>query len=346
VTPPHAPGRASVTVRLADGHASNAVPFQYDATPPPVIQGSSAKGSPHGPDVGGTPVVLRGDNLDQGTVFVDGTPVATHECNRTSRGAISLCFVTPPHAPGHAAITVHTPDGAVSNAISFTYVDTPAPRIARLTPAKGPDVGGTGVRVSGANLDQGVVLVDEVRVATEECGRQANSGRSTTVELCFTTPPHTPGNATVTVATPNGKASNGMGFLYEETPAPVITSIRPPTASTTGGTAVTVVGANVPQGARDQPTVHPLRDAAGRARTTVLRCARARRRQRDGRGSQPQRQDQQRGEARVRAPPPLGQRPANQPANDGLVQPVPVLAGAVPSGVPPYTTVFPAASAW
>ena len=243
VTPPHAPGLASVMVRLANGQHSNTVRFGYDKTPPPVINRlNPAQGS----DNGGTPVVVSGDSLDVGTVFVDGSAVPTAECHRTTK-SVSLCFTTPPHAPGLTAVTVHTPDGAVSNSVRFKYTSTPAPRIARLSPATGPDNGGTPVRVSGTNLDQGVVLVDGNRVATVQCA-PGSGRRSPGVELCFTTPPHRAGHAEVTVATPNGKVSNRVPFAYTNTPAPQIRRLNPTHGPDVGGDRVQVEGDNLDQG--------------------------------------------------------------------------------------------------
>ncbi|HEV3401700.1 MAG TPA: IPT/TIG domain-containing protein, partial [Acidimicrobiales bacterium] len=236
-TPPHAPGDAQITVRTPNGNVSNAVRFRYEATPPPVIDRIRPS---RGPDVGGTTVCLTGSNLSQGTVLVDGNPVPTSQAG--GERSTSLCFVTPPHAPGDARITVRTPNGNVSNAVRFRYEATPPPEIDRITPSSGPDVGGTEVCLTGSNLDQGTVHVDGTPVPTT----QQRGGRE--ARLCFETPPHAPGDARITVRTPNGNVSNAVRFRYEATPPPEIDRIRPSRGPDVGGTEVCLTGSNLDQG--------------------------------------------------------------------------------------------------
>lgn len=245
VTPPHPPGPASITVWLPDGHHSNAMPFAFTVTPPPHI------GQPipdRGSDNGGTAVMVTGESLDQGTVFVDGTAVATQECHQRGSPSIALCFVTPPHTAGPAGITVHTPDGAESDKVRFTYTPTPPPNIARLTPASGPDLGGTRVQVTGQNLDQGFVLVDGNRATMEDCGRGSAGRRPPPSALCFLTPGHRAGRAFVTVETPNGKVSNRVPYTYTDTPAPHIDRLNPTHGPDVGGNRVQIEGKHLDKG--------------------------------------------------------------------------------------------------
>ncbi|HEX2042966.1 MAG TPA: IPT/TIG domain-containing protein [Acidimicrobiales bacterium] len=262
VTPPHAPGDAQITVRTPNGNVSNTVRFRFEATPPPVIERIRPSS---GPDVGGTEVCLTGRNLDQGTVHVDGAPVPTTQ-QRGGRDA-SLCFTTPPHAPGDARITVHTPNGNVSNPVRFRYEATPPPEIDRIRPSSGPDVGGTDVCLTGSNLDQGTVLVDGNPVPTTERGGPKEPS------LCFLTPPHAPGDARITVRTPNGNVSNPVRFRYEATPPPVIERLSPASGPEAGGTLVCVRGENLSQG-----VVHidgspvPTTQRGGGGREAVALC--------------------------------------------------------------------------
>jgi len=247
-TPPHDPGVVSVTVHTPDGEVSNAVPFRYTATPSPSITRITPA---TGPDVGGTRVEVGGPNLDQGTVLVDGNAVPTTECgkrNPRQPTAVDLCYTAPPHAPGSVVITVSTPLHNPSNGVTYSYTDTPPPAIHSLFEPNGPDVGGDVVHVRGDNLDQGVVLVDGTPVSTEECQGPRTRFSGPTLDLCFTTPSHAPGQAMVTVATPNGKSSNPAVYDYKETPPPVIVDVKPSSVSTTGGARVTVIGDIVAQG--------------------------------------------------------------------------------------------------
>jgi hypothetical protein len=240
-TPPHAPGNAEITVRTPNGKTSNPVRFRYEETPPPHIDRLDRA---RGPDVGGTVVCLTGENLDQGTVYVDGDPVRTTERANVRSGNVTLCFVTPPHAPGDAEITVRTPNGKTSNAVRFRYEETPPPRLRRIDPTRGPDVGGTEVCLTGDNLDQGTVYVDGSPVPT----RERSDPRTRSVSLCFTTPPHAPGDAEITVRTPNGKTSNPLRFRYDATPPPRVERVVPSTGPESGGTAVCLLGENLDQG--------------------------------------------------------------------------------------------------
>jgi hypothetical protein len=244
VTPPHAPTLALVTVRVAGGPQSNAIPFGYTKTPPPVIRALTPDG---GSDNGGTQVVVTGDSLDQGSVFVGAVGVPTEECAQRSSPVIALCFTTPPHAHGAAVVTVHTPDGAVSNSARFLYRSTPAPRIAHLTPQNGPDIGGTRVEVSGTNLDQGAVLIDGHRVETQPCGPRSSTTQHPS-DLCFVTPGHPAGHVVVTVVTPNGRSSNGIRYTYNDTPAPQIRRLSPTHGPDNGGDRVRVEGTHLDRG--------------------------------------------------------------------------------------------------
>lgn len=244
VTPAHTPGDAQITVR-GPGGTSNAVPFTYLDTPAPtILTGRGGIIPATGPDVGGTHVQLHGTNLDQGVVYVDGNPVPTQQCGS------SLCFDTPPHAPGVVQVMVLTPNGKTSNSVSFRYDPTPPPRIRSLAPAHGPDVGGTVVAVTGDNLDQGVVYVDGNPVETQPCGgaTSVRSRGAPGVRLCFVTPPHAPGSAVITVRTPLHAESNAVTFQYDESPAPVIRAVTPISGPAGGGSRVTVVGTNLSQG--------------------------------------------------------------------------------------------------
>ena len=234
VAPPHPAGVVTVVARAADGTLSNTVHLAYTETPAPVIITTRPD---HGPDVGGTRVQLTGDHFEQGVAYVDETPAGPSTCG--SNGQV-FCFVAPPHAPGMATVTVRTGDGKASNGVSFRYDATPPPHIQGIEPSHGPDVGGTRARVSGMNLDQGVVYVDGVAATTSPC--PVFFGRD---ELCFTTPPHSAGTSNVEVRTPDGKVSNGLTFTYDATPPPELRTLQPSQGRASGGTVVLVFGSHL-----------------------------------------------------------------------------------------------------
>jgi hypothetical protein len=229
--------------------------------------------------VGGTPVRVLGRNLDEGTVYVDGSAVPTEECTGENRGEIALCFISPPRVLGRgtdpvALVTVRTPNGKASDVEGFRYRETQAPRIDELRPNSGPDVGGTEVRVEGRNLDQGTVFVDGKAVPTEEC---RGGGRQGAVTLCFTTPPWSilaPDLvAQVTVRTPNDKTSNAEAFTYQETPAPRIGRLGPSSGPDVGGTEVRVLGRNLDEGTvYFDGTPVPTDECRGEQRGEIALC--------------------------------------------------------------------------
>lgn len=238
-SPPHAPGDVTLVARAPDGALSSGVTFRYVATPAPVIRDTRGLTPSSGPDAGGTAVKVVGENFDQGTVYIDDTAVATQPCG----GTHALCYTSPPHAPGAALVTVHTPDGKLSNAVPFRYVATPPPSLGAISPDHGPDVGGTRVVLTGAHLHQGVVFVDGAPATMQACSALFAIDR-----LCFFTPPHAPGDAVVQVRTPDGKTSDTLTFHYAATPPPRIQSLLPDLGSTRGGTHVIVRGGELDQG--------------------------------------------------------------------------------------------------
>ncbi|MDQ4091300.1 MAG: IPT/TIG domain-containing protein [Actinomycetota bacterium] len=256
----------TTTTTVAPTTTTTVAPTSTTTGAPPVAPEISRLTPDAGPDVGGTRVRVQGRYLRQGTVSVDGVAVATAPCagERPDDGA--LCFTTPPRllnttgasiggyglvkeSDALARITVRLPDGRTSNAAEFVYRPTPAPEIGRLEPDEGPDIGGTEITLFGRNLDQGVVYVDDVAVASEPCRGERAGDRT----LCFISPPRIASKvsgsvASVTVKTPNGKVSNAVPYTYTPTPFPAIRRLKPDQGPDVGGTPVRVEGRNLDQG--------------------------------------------------------------------------------------------------
>lgn len=108
-----------------------------------------------------------------------------------------------------------------------------APIITSIFPNAGPATGGTSVTIFGA----GFTGATGVRF-----GGVAATGVTVISDSAIScdTPAHVQGAVTVTVTTPAGTGSLSGGFTYN---APQVLSISPATGLTTGGTAVTIVGA-------------------------------------------------------------------------------------------------------
>ncbi|MDR6904849.1 hypothetical protein J2X63_000535 [Agromyces sp. 3263] len=218
VTPPHAAGPVDVIVETPGG-PSNALPFTY--VPAPVL---TALTPDEGPVAGGTPVTITGTDLAGATeVTIDGTSVPFTQVSDTE-----ITFTTPPHAAGPVDVVVTTPGGD-SNALPFTYV--PAPVLTALSPADGPETGGTEVTITGTDLGGATsVTVD---------GEEVDFTVVDDATITIVTPPHAAGPVDVVVTTPGG-ASPPLEFEY--TPVTTIDGIAPGTGPEAGGTQVTITG--------------------------------------------------------------------------------------------------------
>jgi hypothetical protein len=164
-------------------------------------------------------------------VTIGGNPAT----NVTVVNATTITATAPAHAAGATDVIVYTSAGAGLGSGIYTYV-TPGPTLTTISPTSGPVVGGTFVTITGTNFVNGSTTVT--------FGGTAATGvtvvNATTITA--TSPAHAAGAVNVVVTTPGGNDS--VVFTYQ-TPAPTITSISPNTGPTTGGTVVTITGANL-----------------------------------------------------------------------------------------------------
>ncbi|MFF2052963.1 IPT/TIG domain-containing protein [Leifsonia sp. NPDC058194] len=219
-SPAHAPGATDVVVQSPNG-ASGPGTFTFVALP---AIGSLAPAS--GPVTGGTPVTITGTGFTGATgVTFDGLPgVGFSVTNDTT-----ITVASPAHAAGPVDVIVQAPVGDSAPA-TFTYVALPS--ITGVSPANGPETGGTAVTITGTGFTgatavtfggtpaTGVTVVDDTTITA-------------------TTPAHAPGAVGVVVTTPVGPSEPG-DFTFDAVPA--ITSVAPADGPETGGTAVTITG--------------------------------------------------------------------------------------------------------
>ncbi|MCL6481852.1 MAG: IPT/TIG domain-containing protein [Firmicutes bacterium] len=120
-----------------------------------------------------------------------------------------------------------------------------APTISSISPNKGTTDGGTVVTISGTNFQPGA----SVNFGTTSA---ASVSFVSTSQLRATTRSSPAGIVPVEVINPDGQKARHNGFTFERppVPAPSITSISPTSGPTTGGTVVTIQGANFQSGAR------------------------------------------------------------------------------------------------
>jgi hypothetical protein len=192
---------------------------------------------------GGTTLTIVGTNFAPGaTVSFAGT-VAT---DVTVVSSTSITATTPPQAAGAVSVRVTNPDSQSSTlANGYTYTSpNPAPALTAITPNAGPASGGTGVTITGANFLTGATVSFAGTAAT---GVTVVSSTSITA----TTPPLAVGAVSVMVTNPDSQSGTlANGYTYTSpNPAPALTAITPNAGPASGGTGVTITGANFLTGA-------------------------------------------------------------------------------------------------
>ena len=255
-TPAHAAGATSVTVINADGQRGTlASAFTYLA-PAPAITSVTP---PSGPTSGGTPVTITGSDFSTGATVTVGSAVAT---GVTVVNSTTITATTPAHAWGPAGLMVTNPDGqSATIASAFTYI-APPPAVMGVTPASGPDAGGTMVTISGTGFMAGATIALDGIAAT---GVTLVNGTTMTAM----TPAHAAGAVSVTVTNLDGQSGTQAGAYAYRAPAPTVTAITPPSGGDTGGTAVTIAGTNFLAGASVSIGESPATDVTVVNSTTI-----------------------------------------------------------------------------
>jgi hypothetical protein len=117
-----------------------------------------------------------------------------------------------------------------------------APTVSGITPAGGPQTGGTVVTISGANLTGGSVSFGATAATSVSCAASS----------CTATSPAGTGTVNVTVTTTGGTSvtSTADQYTYQAAPPPVptVTGITPASGPAAGGTGVTISGTNLTGG--------------------------------------------------------------------------------------------------
>jgi formylglycine-generating enzyme required for sulfatase activity len=226
VTPADTAGVKPVSVTTPGGTATLANAFTCFA--PPTIKSVLPVS---GPVTGGTTITINGTNLSGTTsVTVGGVPaIAVNVLSATK-----VTAVTPAGAAGVAAVAVTTDWGTATRASGFTYFA--APTISSVTPGFGPSAGGTPITITGTNFTGAT----SVKIGTASA-TQVTVVNPTTITAV--TPAGAAGPKTVTVTTPGGIAPLPYGFIHFA--PPTISSVSPSSGPSTGGTTITLTGANL-----------------------------------------------------------------------------------------------------
>lgn len=240
-------GTVDVSARDLQGTVLATLPgaFTYEAPALPTgDKPSLAQVAPaSGPTTGGTWVLLKGFNLPDNPSVRFGTTDSEIVYALSS----TLLTARTPAVADAGTVDVRVTDldsGAVADlAAGFTYYDAgqaaaPAPTIAWVKPGLGPETGGTLAILSGADFQDGaMVLVGGKPAATVT----PVDGQT----LTFVTPAGQVGPADLAVVNPDGQAATlPEGFVYTPAAAPSVSiaAVVPEQGSVAGGTTVTVSG--------------------------------------------------------------------------------------------------------
>jgi hypothetical protein len=235
-TAARAGGVVNVVVTNLDAQTATLVSgFTYQLPAPTVTSVSPTIGL----TTGGTGITIMGSNFAVGATVSVGGSAAT---GVTVVNATTITASTPAHAAGVVNIVVTNPDNqSATLASAFTY-QLPAPTVSGVTPGVGVTTGGTGITITGSNFVSGATVTVGGNVAS---GVIVVSGTSITAS----TPAHAAGAVNIVVTNPDTQFGTLVnGFTYQ-LPAPTVSSVSPNNGVVTGGTAITVTGANFVTGA-------------------------------------------------------------------------------------------------
>ncbi|MES4891000.1 IPT/TIG domain-containing protein [Streptomyces sp. NPDC096012] len=195
---PSGTGTVGVTVKTPGG-TSNPVPFFYVGAP-----FKSSLGQSSGPLAGGNTVTINGTGLATATSVSFGTHSATPTVVSDNQLTVAVPTGT---AAGPVGVQVTTA-GGTNNGLSYTYIDVPT--VTTVAPTSGPTSGGTGVTITGTNLDS----TESVTFG----GTVAPFSVINSTTLSAVTPPGTAGAVDVVVTNPAGSDTAAAAFTYVAAP--------------------------------------------------------------------------------------------------------------------------------
>ncbi len=247
-SPPSTTGAGAVNVSVHDGGGtSNAEPFDYIAAP--TINSSGGLVPAQGPTAGGTTVEIFGTNFTNlGTTIV--TFAGNEASDVTYVNASEITAVDPAGVSGAANVVV-SDVGGQSGPQSFTYVAPPVIGTTGLSPAFGPDHGGSVVTLSGSGLT-GISAVAFGGTCTSGGASGGTAGSAVTAisdgSARVTTPVHADGPALVCVTAAGGTAEAAEPFTFESAPVVGPNGLNPTQGPVPGGTTVTITGSGFAPG--------------------------------------------------------------------------------------------------
>ncbi|MFO0757104.1 MAG: IPT/TIG domain-containing protein [Byssovorax sp.] len=233
VVPPRTSGQFDITVKNPDGQANTLEKALCYADPPVVTEIEPTMGV----ITGGTVVAVHGRAFMSGAgIEVGGTPVS----EVIFEGQTRLGFVTPPREKAEPVdITVINPTGLRHTLRgAFTY-RLPAPIVASVSPAFGPNAGGTVLTIRGKDFMPGArILVCGIAVPALSEEPDTLTVKSPEVSRS--------GLVDIVIENPDGQRGTlEKGYRYDAPLAPpVLTTVSPSTGSAAGGLVIALIGEN------------------------------------------------------------------------------------------------------
>ncbi|MGI6596854.1 MAG: IPT/TIG domain-containing protein [bacterium] len=277
VPPAEKPGPVDVSAINADGGVFT-VPggFTYTEVTEPIEIDSIVPSM--GPYLVTIPAQINGSGFLSGAkVFLGGQEIAG--CEVINQGtAVALAIPAAPKREEDLSldVVVMNPNGATARLKDgFTYVAEPKskPSIEQVVPNSGRTSGGTPVVVHGQGfVDR--ILADGPQEAPALFFGDRLAAKTTFLsveQLAAITPPGPVGPVNVTVINPDGAMAKLIsGFIYEDKPGPVITSINPTHGPSAGGTNVVIAGSQFDLGIEVLFGAAPVRSVQRKSDTELV----------------------------------------------------------------------------
>ena len=231
--PANAPHVVDVVVTTPGGSSAPSASDQFTFFLTPAVTGISPS---LGSTSGGTSVVITG------TTFTSVTAVKFGPVNAASftvNSPTQITAVSPAESAVTVDVTVTNPGGIspATPADQFTYFATPV--VSSVSPGSGLSAGGTSVVVTGTGFTGATAVAFGVAAASSFMVDGPT-------QITATSPAGSVGTVDVSVANPlaTSAPSPADQFTYSEPPAPSVSGVSPSAGPTSGGTVVTITGAN------------------------------------------------------------------------------------------------------
>jgi hypothetical protein len=227
--PAHAAGQVDVVVsnQGIDSATSANTKFTYVARPVVTLLTPRA-----GPVEGGTTVTINGSGFTGATaVRFGGVDAASFTVNGAGT---QITATAPAHAAGVVDVVVTSQgfDSAITAADRFTYVNRPM--VSGLSPARGPDEGGTTVTITGSNFTGATTVTFG--------GVGAGFSVDSDTQITAVSPAHAGAVVDVVVAKQGVASTTSSASTFTYVARPVVTGVSPSVGPTEGGTTITVTG--------------------------------------------------------------------------------------------------------